>query len=85
MPFEELNWLMPETNNEVLYYNAFSKGFTLLTLSASQVAAEFIRVSSVRSQTYFASTDAHFVAQESEIGGISGLRRIMSNASVTGG
>jgi alkaline phosphatase D len=85
MPFEELNWLMPETNNEVLYYNAFSKGFTLLTLSASQVAAEFIRVSSVRSQTYFASTDAHFVAQESEIGGISSLRRIMSNASVTGG
>jgi len=85
MPFEELNWLMPETNNEVLYYNAFSKGFTILTLGATQVAAEFIRVSNVRAQSYYASTDAHFVAQESEVGGISGLRRIMSNASVTGG
>lgn len=85
MPFEELNWLMPETNNEVLYYNAFSKGFTILTLGATQVAAEFIRVSNVRAQAYYASTDAHFVAQESEVGGISGLRRIMSNASVTGG
>ena len=85
MPYEELNWLMPEANNEVLYYNAFSKGFTVLTLSATQVAAEFVRVSSVRTPTYYASTDAHFVAQESEIGGISGLRRIMSNASVTGG
>ena len=85
MPYEELNWLMPEANNEVLYYNAFSKGFTVLTLSATQVSAEFVRVSSVRTPTYYASTDAHFVAQESEIGGISGLRRIMSNASVTGG
>ena len=33
MPFEELNWLMPEANTEVLYYNAFAKGFTLLTMT----------------------------------------------------
>ena len=37
LPFEELNWMMPEANDEVLYYNAFSKGFTLLTLKADQV------------------------------------------------
>jgi alkaline phosphatase D len=85
MPFEELNWLMPEANDEVLYYNAFSKGFTMLTLAADRVEAEFIRVSTIKSQTYFASTDAKFVARESEIGGISGLRRIMSGQDVTGG
>lgn len=85
MPFEELNWLMAEANDEVLYYNAFSKGFTILTLSAAQVDAEFIRVSSVREPTYFASTDARFVARESEVGGISGLRRIMGGGDVTEG
>jgi hypothetical protein len=69
----------------VLYYNAFSKGFTMLTLAADRVEAEFIRVSTIKSQTYFASTDAKFVARESEIGGISGLRRIMSGQDVTGG
>ena len=34
IPFEDLNWLMPEANEEVVYYNAFSKGFTVLTLKA---------------------------------------------------
>ena len=85
MPFEELNWLMPEANDEVLYYNAFSKGFTILTLTSTQVDAEFIRVSSVRTQGYFPSTDARFVARESETGGISGLRRIMAGQDVTSG
>ncbi|MEZ6030131.1 MAG: alkaline phosphatase D family protein [Hyphomonadaceae bacterium] len=83
MPFEELNWLMPEANDEVLYYNAFSKGFTILTLAADRVEAEFIKVSTIRSRDYYPSTDAQFVARESEIGGISGLRRIMAGQTVT--
>ena len=50
VPFEELNWMMPEANDEVLYYNAFSKGFTLLTLKADQVEAEFVKVAKSYSQ-----------------------------------
>ena len=85
MPFEELNWLMPETNDEVLYYNAFSKGFTLLTLKADMIEAEFIKVSTIKSRDYFASTDAKFIAKENEIGGMGGLQRIMGGANITAG
>ncbi len=77
MPFEELNWMMPEANDEVLYYNAFSKGFTLLTLKADQVEAEFVKVSTIKSRDYFASTDARFIARENEVGGMGGLQRVM--------
>ncbi len=85
VPFEELNWMMPEANDEVLYYNAFSKGFTLLTLKADLVEAEFIKVSTIKSRDYFASTDAKFIARENEVGGIGGLQRIMGNANITAG
>ncbi len=77
LPLQELNWLMAEANDEVLYYNAFSKGFTILTLTAEQVEAEFVKVSTVRSREYFASTDAKFLARENEIGGMGGLQRVM--------
>lgn len=86
MPFEELNWLMPEANSsEVLYYNAFAKGFTLLTLKADQVEAEFIKVSNVRSRDYFASTDARFIARQNEVGGMGGLQKVMGGTVVTAG
>jgi phosphodiesterase/alkaline phosphatase D-like protein len=85
LPFEELNWLMPEANDEVLYYNAFSKGFTLLTLKADQVEAEFVKVSTIKSRDYFASTDAKFIARESEVGGMGGLQRVMGGAGITSG
>lgn len=77
LPLQELNWLMPEANDEVLYYNAFSKGFTVLTLTADQVEAEFVKVSTIRSREYYASTDARFLARTNEIGGMGGLQRIM--------
>lgn len=77
LPLQELNWLMPEANDEVLYYNAFSKGFTMLTLTADQVEAEFVKVSTIRAREYFASTDAKFLARENEIGGMGGLQRVM--------
>lgn len=83
--FEELNWLMPEANNEVLYYNAFAKGFTLLTLKTDEVEAEFVKVSTVRSRNYFASTDAKFIARQNEVGGIGGLQKIMGGPLVTSG
>ena len=86
MPFEELNWLMPEANSsEVLYYNAFAKGFTLLTLKADQVEAEFIKVSNVRSRAYFASSDARFIARQNEVGGMGGLQKVMGGTVVTAG
>jgi alkaline phosphatase D len=85
VPFEELNWMMPEANDEVLYYNAFSKGFTLLSLKADLVEAEFIKVSTIKSRDYFASTDAKFIARENEVGGMGGLQRIMGGASITSG
>ena len=85
MPFEELNWLMPEANVEVLYYNAFAKGFTLLTLKADQVEAEFIKVSNIRSRDYFASTDARFIARQNEVGGMGSLQKILGGVTVTAG
>jgi len=83
LPFEELNWLMPEANDEVLYYNAFSKGFTLLTLKPAEVEAEFIKVSTVKTRDYFASTDARFVTRPNEVGGMGGLQRIMGSQVMT--
>ena len=77
LPLKELNWLMPEANDEVVYYNAFSKGFTVLTLTADQVEAEFVKVSTVKSRDYYASTDAKFLARTNEIGGMGGLQRVM--------
>lgn len=77
LPLQELNWLMAEANDEVLYYNAFSKGFTILTLTAEQVEAEFVKVSTIRSREYYASTDAKFLARPNEIGGMGGLQRVM--------
>jgi alkaline phosphatase D len=85
LPFEDLNWLMAEANEEVVYYNAFSKGFTLLTLKADQVEAEFVKVSTIRSQDYFASTDARFIARTGENGGMGNLQRPMGGGAVTSG
>ena len=85
VPFEELNWLMPEANNEVLYYNAFAKGFTLLTLKSDQVEAEFVKVSNIRSRDYFATTDAKFIARQNEVGGMGGLQKVMGGPLVTSG
>ena len=76
---------MPEANNEVLYYNAFAKGFTLLTLKADLVEAEFVKVSDIRSRDYFASTDARFIARQNEVGGMGGLQKIMGGPLVTSG
>lgn len=85
MPFDELNWMMPEANDEVLYYDAFAKGFTVLTLKADQVEADFVKVSTVRTREYFASTEARFVARTDETGGMGGLQRNMSSGRVTAG
>ncbi len=85
MPFEELNWLMPEANREVLYYNAFAKGFTLLTLKADQVEADFIMVSTIRSRDYFASSNARFLARPNEVGGMGGLQKVLGPTSIRSG
>ena len=85
MPFQEINFLMPEANAEVVYYNAFAKGYTLLTLKADQVEAEFIKVSTIRSPDYLASIDAKFIARPDEVGGMGGLQRLMSAAVITSG
>ena len=83
LPFEELNWLMAEANDEVLYYNAFAKGFTLVTLKSDQVEAEFVKVSTIRSRDYFAATDARFVARLNEQGGMGGLQKVMGASQIT--
>ncbi len=84
LPYKELNWLMAEANDEVIYYNAFDKGYTMLTLGAEQVTAEFVKVSTVRSPDYFASVDAtfHCVATEA---GMGSLTRPMSGGTVIEG
>jgi alkaline phosphatase D len=83
--FEELNWMMPEANDEVVYYDAFSKGFTLLTLRADQVEADFVKVSTVRTREYFASTEARFIARTDETGGMGNLQRNMGSGPITAG
>jgi alkaline phosphatase D len=85
MPFEELNWLMAEANDEVIWYNAFAKGFTVLTLKANQVEAEFVKVSNIRSRDYFAATDGRFSAGVDETGGMGGLQRTIGGGAVTAG
>jgi phosphodiesterase/alkaline phosphatase D-like protein len=85
MPFEELGWLMAEANDEVLYYNAFAKGFTLVTLKADQVEAEYVKVSTIRSRDYFASTDARFVARIEASGAMGGLQKIVAADTITSG
>ncbi|HEV7690241.1 MAG TPA: alkaline phosphatase D family protein [Hyphomonadaceae bacterium] len=77
LPFQELNWLMAEANDDVIYYNAFNKGFTVLILKADQVEAEFVKVSTIRSPVYLSSVDAHFVAHPDETGALGGLQRLM--------
>lgn len=85
LPLEELNWMMPEANDEVLYYNAFAKGFTVLTLKVDEVDAEFVKVSNIRTRDYFATTDAKFVARTNEVGGMGGLQRIIGSGGLIQG
>ncbi|HVY90112.1 MAG TPA: alkaline phosphatase D family protein [Hyphomonadaceae bacterium] len=85
LPFEELNFLMPDANDEVVYYNAFAKGFTVLTLKADQVEAEFVKLSTVKSRDYFAATDARFLVRADDAGGIGGLQRPLGGAAITQG
>ena len=85
MPFEEINWLMAEANTEVLYYNAFAKGFTLLTMTPDQVEGEFIKVSTVKSRDYFATTDAKFIARQNEVGDMGHLQKIVISSTITSG
>jgi alkaline phosphatase D len=84
VPFEELNWLMAEANDEVVYYNAFDKGYTVLTLGESQVEADFVKVSTILSRDYFAVSDAKFLARHAEVG-MGGLQRPMAKGKVTSG
>ncbi|MBI1338976.1 alkaline phosphatase [bacterium] len=84
VPLKEINWLMPETNREVVYYNAFDKGYTVITLTADAVEAEYIKVSTVTSRDYFASTDAAYTVRPAEVG-VTGLTRMMGTTPVTSG
>lgn len=84
IPFKQLDWLMPEANDEVVYYNAFDHGYTLLTLGAERVEGEYIKVSTIRSRDYFAATDARFLARAAEIG-MGGLQRPIAAGIVTKG
>lgn len=84
MPFREINWLMTEANDDVVYYNAFDKGYTVVTLKPDQVEADYIKVSTVRSRDYQASLDARFIARPDVIG-VGNLQRPMGGAQITVG
>jgi hypothetical protein len=75
---------MAEANDEVVYYNAFDKGYTVLTLGESQVEADFVKVSTILSRDYFAVSDAKFLARHAEVG-MGGLQRPMAKGKVTSG
>jgi alkaline phosphatase D len=83
-PLKELNWLMTEANDEVVYYNAFDKGYTVVTLKADSVEADFIKVSTVKSRSYFASSDAKFIVRPAEVG-VGNLQRPIDSGAVTAG
>jgi alkaline phosphatase D len=84
MPFKELNWLMTEANDEVVYYNAFDKGYTTVTLKADTVEAEFVKVSTIRSKDFYASTDAAFQVS-ADANGMGRLTRNMSRPNPAAG
>jgi alkaline phosphatase D len=84
-PVRAINTLMTEANDSVVYWNAFEKGYTVMTLKADQVEAEFFKVSTVRSREYIPSLDARFVASANETAGMNGLTRSMGGGQITRG
>ncbi len=56
LPIPQINALMEEKNEEVRFFDAFGRGYTLLSLSEEAVDAEFIKVSDVYTPNYSLDT-----------------------------
>ena len=75
LPMPELNTMMAEKNEEVVYYDAFDHGFTLLTIADDQVSADFIKVSEILKPEYTVANSASFKAVPTDAS-VSGLIRM---------
>lgn len=84
VPYKDLNFLTTQANDEVVHYNAFDRGYTRVVLKAEEVEAEFIKVSTVRSKDYFASSDARFIARAADVG-MRSLERSLGRGGITKG
>ena len=74
LPLPQLNTMMAEKNEEVVYYDAFDHGFTLLTVAEDKVSADFIKVSEILKPEYTVSNSARFEVTPTDAS-VSGLVR----------
>ena len=74
LPMPQLNTMMAEKNEEVVYYDAFDHGFTLLTVAEDKVSADFIKVSEILKPEYTVSNSARFEVTPTDAS-VSGLVR----------
>ncbi len=56
LPIPQLNELMAEKNKDVRFFDAFGRGYTLVTLKQEAVEAEYIKVSTVFAPEYSEET-----------------------------
>ncbi len=74
IPMANLNTLMTDANEEVIYFNGFDRGYTFLTLRPDAVEAVYVKLSTVRAPEYSASVDVAFTADRTR-DGVSRLKR----------
>ncbi len=74
LPMPQINQMMTDKNPEVAFYDAFGHGFTLLTLSQSDVRADFVKVSDILTTDYTVATADSFRAISTS-SGVSNLVR----------
>lgn len=56
LPIPQMNALMEEKNEDVRFFDAFGRGYTMLSLSADAVDAEFVKISDVYTKNYTVET-----------------------------
>ncbi|ACT58654.1 alkaline phosphatase D family protein [Hirschia baltica] len=75
MPIPQINALMEEKNDEVRFFDAFGRGYTMLSLSKDAVDAEFVKVSDVYTPEYTVETvkSMRSTAQDSSMSKLTSL------------
>lgn len=75
IPLENLGELVAEANDDVVWYDPFGHGFTLVTLTPEKAVGEFYKVSTVLEETFETTRVATFEALKEEAG-VSTLKQV---------
>lgn len=68
IPLPDVGDKMAAASEDVVWNNCFDHGYTMVTLTPDAVKGEFVKVSTILSQDYEASTDAVFTAARTDAG-----------------